>query len=524
MKTRSNLFVPYLIAIQFAALILVSYFARAEQAETPVTCVEGQVTTLRYGDHTSDCALEEATDLDAFQFFASANDVIRINVLSQAYYFDPVVELRRQGSPEVVVGGSCSANASYCSFVVDHTVTLGGTYLLSLFDGGVNDAGAYVLQIERTPPAVSGAALDYDDTITDSIDPQTDIDFWAFAGRAGTTVRFSVLSRAYYFDPVLELRAPDGTPLEAGSCSANASFCSFTTDVTLPVDGTYLAFLSDGGINDAGGYQLTLQCLTPPCPPFVAQVTDQIGVHRPSARRFFLDVDGSGNWTGGDVVTAAFGSSTDIPVIGDWNGDDVDEIGVWRPSNRRFYLDVDGSDSWTAGDVVTSAFGFSSDVPVVGDWNGDGVDEIGVWRPGNGRFFLDVDGSDSWTGGDSITAPFGFATDVPVVGDWNADGVDEIGVWRKGAIRQPGDRRFYLDTDGSGSWTGGDTVTAPFGFASDSPVIGDWNGDGADKIGVWRPSNRRFYLDVDGSDSWTGGDTISAPFGFSGDSPVAGRW
>ena len=246
---------------------------------------------------------------------------------------------------------------------------------------------------------------------------------------------------------------------------------------------------------------------------------DRVGVWRPDTARFYLDVDGSLTWNSGiDVVTASFGVATDRPVAGDWAGDGTDEIGVWRPSTGRFYLDMDGSLTWTSGvDVITASFGVATDRPVAGDWNGDGTDEIGVWRPSTGRFYLDMDGSRTWTSGiDVITASFGVATDRPVVGDWAGDGTDEIGVWR------PSTGRFYLDMDGSRTWTSGiDVITASFGVATDRPVAGDWNDDGIDEIGVWRPSTSRFYLDVDGSLTWTPGvDVITDP---SGPRPIC-RW
>ena len=248
-----------------------------------------------------------------------------------------------------------------------------------------------------------------------------------------------------------------------------------------------------------------------------------VGMWRPTTGRFYLDVDGSLTWNAGiDVVTASFGVATDRPVVGDWNGDRTDEIGVWRPSTGRFYLDMDGSLTWTTGvDIITASFGIATDCPVVGDWAGDGTDEIGIWRPSTGRFYLDMDGSRTWTSGiDVITASFGVATDRPVVGDWNGDGTDEIGVWR------PSTGRFYLDMDGSRTWTTGvDVITASFGVATDHPMAGDWNGDGTDEIGVWRPSTGRFYLDVDGSLTWnTGVDVITAPFGIATDLPAVGSW
>ena len=254
-----------------------------------------------------------------------------------------------------------------------------------------------------------------------------------------------------------------------------------------------------------------------------AFVATAVGVWRPGTGRFYLDFDGSFTWTSGvDLITDSFGLPTDLPVAGDWNGDGIDEIGVWRPSTGRFYLDIDGSRTWTAGvDRITASFGIPTDRPVAGDWNGDGIDDIGMWRPSTGRFYLDIDGSRTWTAGvDLITASFGIPTDRPMTGDWNGDGIDDIGVWR------PGTGRFYLDIDGGRTWTAGvDVITDAFGIPSDHPVAGDWNGDGIDDIGVWRPSSGRYYLDIDGSRTWTTGvDLVSAPFGVATDLPVAGRW
>ncbi len=248
-----------------------------------------------------------------------------------------------------------------------------------------------------------------------------------------------------------------------------------------------------------------------------------VGVWRPSTGRFYLDMDGSQTWDLSiDAITDPFGIPSDRPVAGDWNGDGFDEIGVWRPSTGRFYLDIDGSFTWTAGvDVITDAFGIPTDRPVAGDWNGDGTDEIGMWRPSTGRFYLDMDGSSTWSlGVDAITDPFGIPTDYPVAGDWNGDGVDDIGVWR------PSTGRFYLDIDGSFIWTPGvDAITDAFGIPTDHPVAGDWNADGTDDIGMWRPSTGRFYLDSDGSMTWTPGvDAITASYGVPTDLPIIGRW
>jgi hypothetical protein len=145
-------------------------------------------------------------------------------------------------------------------------------------------------------------------------------------------------------------------------------------------------------------------------------------------------------------------------------------------------------------------------------------DKIGVYRPSGKRFYLDVDGNFLWNPPPDLSVPFGAVGDTPITGDWNGDGVDEIGVYRSSI------RLFYLDVDGAYVWNPAIDVTAPFGAVGDTPIIGDWNGDGVDEIGVYRSSIRRFYLDLDGSLSWDPALDLTTAFGGVGDTPIAGDW
>ncbi len=311
-----------------------------------------------------------------------------------------------------------------------------------------------------------------------------------------------------------------------GTLAAGESATLVFADLAAEAVGTktFRAFVDSACMtdeSDEGNNQSSASYTVDEIPPVSGAV--MVGVWRPSTGRFYLDSDGSLTWTPGvDAITDSFGIPGDIPVAGDWNGDGKDQIAVWRPSTGRFYLDIDGSRTWTPGvDAITASFGVPTDVPVAGDWNGDGTDDIGMWRPSTGRFYLDSDGSRTWTPGvDAITASFGVPTDRPVAEDWNGDGIDDVGVWR------PSTARFYLDVDGSSTWTPGvDAITDAFGIPTDRPVAGDWNDDGTADIGVWRPSTGRFYLDSDGSLTWNpGADVITASFGLATDLPVAGRW
>ena len=74
----------------------------------------------------------------------------------------------------------------------------------------------------------------------------------------------------------------------------------------------------------------------------------------------------------------------------------------------------------------------------------------------------------AWASGTPVT--------FPVVGDWNGDGLDGLGVFRNGV--------WYL-RNVAHPGRGGHRPVA-FGNPGDVPVVGDWNGDGIDTIGVFR--------------------------------------
>lgn len=273
--------------------------------------------------------------------------------------------------------------------------------------------------------------------------------------------------------------------------------------------GTYYVGVHSFGYYFTGTYELWTSA---------QQVVDKIGVYRPSTRQFIVDADGNGYWnSSGDRVTT-MGSPGDQPLSGDWNGDLKDYIGLFRPADSKFILDADGSWSWTSYSDVVEKMGSPGDLPITGDWNGDGDDDIGVFRPSTRQFILDYDESGGWSGpGNDRIYVLGSPGDLPIIGDWNGDGDDNIGVYR------PTQRKFILDFDESGNWTSGQDLVYVYGGVGDEPIVGDWNGDGADEIGVYRPYKKFFILDLDASGSWTRWDRVWT-YGTTGDIPVIGKW
>jgi hypothetical protein len=83
-------------------------------------------------------------------------------------------------------------------------------------------------------------------------------------------------------------------------------------------------------------------------------------------------------------------------------------IGQFR--NGMWYLDYN-SDGLSE---KTYHFGTTGDVPVTGDWDGNGIVDTGVFRPANGNWYLET----TKTGAINMTFHFGKIGDVPVTGAW----------------------------------------------------------------------------------------------------------
>jgi len=284
--------------------------------------------------------------------------------------------------------------------------------------------------------------------------------------------------------------------------------------ISMDADGDFvITWTSFGQDGDGNGIYAQRYRLNTPKP-----LPNAIGTWR--SGKFYLDANANRAWNGtvsGDQLYS-FGSTTDTPLVGDWNGDGITDIGTWRAA--MFYLDANANHVWngTAGGDSLISFGATTDLPIAGDWNGDGKTDIGAFR--QGKFYLDANGNRQWdgtTGGDQLIN-FGTTGDLPVIGDWNGDGISDIGIIRAG--------RFYLDANGNRVWNnlaGGDAYFN-FGTTGDKPIAGDWNGDGKSDVGIVRAGV--FYLDANGNRAWnntTGGDARFA-FGLATDTPLVGLW
>jgi hypothetical protein len=137
-----------------------------------------------------------------------------------------------------------------------------------------------------------------------------------------------------------------------------------------------------------------------------------------------------------------------------------------------------------------------TNTPFVGDFNGDGFDDIGVkWTAGehSGKWVISLNdkkggflaGQVAVIGG-AQTAYVG--TNTPFVGDFNGDGWDDIGVkWTGGEHNGQWvislNQKKAAPTFGPGTGAQVNGKSKEF-VGSNTPFVGDFNGDGFDDIGV----------------------------------------
>jgi hypothetical protein len=111
---------------------------------------------------------------------------------------------------------------------------------------------------------------------------------------------------------------------------------------------------------------------------------------------------------------------SDMPVVGDFNGDSRDEIGYFR----------DGL--WVTSDYrghqPTAMFqwGTAGDIPVPGDYDGDRQTDHAIFRPSTGEWWVNQS-----TNG-VFVLHFGQSGDIPVPADYDGDGKVDIAIYRNG--------------------------------------------------------------------------------------------
>jgi len=234
-------------------------------------------------------------------------------------------------------------------------------------------------------------------------------------------------------------------------------------------------------------------------------------VWRPSGDgTWYWLISGSGyEYAQSHALAFGSGSTGDVPLIADLDGDRLNDLLVWRPGNGTWYW-LGSASGYAYGDG--RVFGGQGDIPLVGDIDGDGKSDLVIWRPdGVGTFYWLTSSNSHMTGGQRALGTTG---DVPVLGDYDGDGKADLMVWR------PSSGTWYWLTSSTG-YTGGDSRVFGDPSLGDRPLVGDFDGDGKSDLAVWRASNG-YWRWVKSSSGYDTSAPAERQFGNAaeGDTPV----
>jgi hypothetical protein len=224
----------------------------------------------------------------------------------------------------------------------------------------------------------------------------------------------------------------------------------------------------------------------------------QVAVWRPSNGTWFIIP----RTNPGTAIVQQWGTSTDVPLRGDFDGDGITDIAVWRPSNGTWFI----IPSSNPGALIVQQWGANGDIPVPGDYDGDGKTDFAVFRPSTGTWFI----IPSSNPGAPIIQQWGTNGDIPVPGDYDGDRKTDIAVFR------PSTGTWFVIPSGNPPVP----IVQQWGTNGDTPVVGDYDGDGKTDIAVWRPSNGTWFI----IPSSNPGSPIVQQWGTNGDIPVPGDY
>lgn len=233
------------------------------------------------------------------------------------------------------------------------------------------------------------------------------------------------------------------------------------------------------------------------------------------------------NSTSGDTAIAWGNANTDFPVPGDYDGDGRDDLALYRDGTpgttetlKSYFFIFRSSDA--TGQFIQ--FGTDGDQGIARDYDGDGRTDPAVFRRGaalgNPAFWYVLR---STTG---LLQDFQWGTtgngtssgDTPVPGDYDGDGRFDLAVYRFGGLTPNNTYLVLRSSTGTGQYQ-------PFGnFTSDYILPGDYDGDGKYDFAVANTGATGASPMTWAVLQSSNGAVVQRVFGISSDLPVQGDY
>lgn len=173
------------------------------------------------------------------------------------------------------------------------------------------------------------------------------------------------------------------------------------------------------------------------------------------------------------------------------------------------------ADDFVQVTIEPSVSGTTPPIPLAGSFGGADVPGVALYYPDAGVFMIDTNPGSPTTIEPFLFGPVAPGDIYPVVGDWNGDGTDTVGVFESST------GTWYL----TNSLTDGVVPGFQFGPPSSGwiPVTGNWDLLGGDSVGFYDPANGLFRLR---NTNTQGLANIKAELGEPGGDcqPVVGNW